>query len=271
MQNFSPKEISRMAQDLPPWESMSFACGGWLMFYLFGVAKALQECKLDKGVKYAGCSAGSIAATGLVLGGEFDYAIKYCNETCLPLAYGRYDGLFQLSEYVSGCMRLYLLDKFRKPFPVGQLQIAVTRLPFFKKERIVYHESKEELLKAVLASCAAFPFSSLIKKSGNWYIDGGYSDFQPVVDEDTITVSPFYFSDCDIKPSRYVPLWWTFMPPSSKDTVDWLYRLGYEDCLKYIRSRGIPLNPKTIQKIYNRGAHPYDKPRTVRYIITLIF
>ena len=54
------------------WSSVSFACGGWLQFYLFGVARALQHCKVDRGVIYAGCSAGALAATGIALGGDFD-------------------------------------------------------------------------------------------------------------------------------------------------------------------------------------------------------
>eukprot|EP00601_Ochromonadales_sp_CCMP2298_P001293 CAMPEP_0173179902 /NCGR_PEP_ID=MMETSP1141-20130122/6402_1 /TAXON_ID=483371 /ORGANISM="non described non described, Strain CCMP2298" /LENGTH=354 /DNA_ID=CAMNT_0014102661 /DNA_START=260 /DNA_END=1321 /DNA_ORIENTATION=- len=249
---------------------MSFACGGWLQFYMFGVAKALQDCKLTKGVTYVGCSAGALTAVGLTLDGEFDKAITYCNEVCLPKAYGRYTGLFRLSEYVTGCMKLYLLDKFEEnsPLPEGQLQIAITRLPFFTPERVLVHESKEELMKSLLASAAAFPFSSLVKKKGNWYIDGGLSDFQPIVDADTITVSPFYFSDCDIKPSRYVPLWWTFMPPSSPDTVEWLYNLGWEDCMTYVRARGIPQsadnkNPN-VRRVYEKPpGHPYYTPRKV--------
>eukprot|EP01037_Dinobryon_pediforme_P034182 gene34182-39979_t len=43
----------------------------------------------------------------------------------------------------------------------------------------------------------------MVKKNGTWYLDGLWTDFQPILDEKTVTVSPFYFSDCDIKPSRY--------------------------------------------------------------------
>ena len=93
--------------------------------------------------------------------------------------------------------------------------------------------SQKELKEALLASAAAWPFAPLIYRNDTWCIDGGLSDFQPLVNEDTITVSPFYFSDADIKPSRYVPLWWSFIPPRSADTIDWLYALGYEDCVRY--------------------------------------
>lgn len=267
MQQFSAKEIHRISQGLPPWESMGFCCGGWLQFYLFGVAKALQDANLDKGVKYAGCSAGALAACGLVLEGDFDLAIKYCNEECLPLTYSRAHGLFCLAEYVTGCMENHLIHKFTpEKVKGGVLQIAVTKLPFFTGERVVEHETQKDLMEALLASCAAFPLSSLTKRKGAWYADGGFTDFQPIIDEDTITVSPFYFSDADIRPSRYVPLWWSFMPPSDPTTVEWLYNLGWEDCMKYIRSRGIPLSSKNpnLKRVYAKNDHPYDTPRTVR-------
>jgi len=266
MQNFSAKELERMSQGLPPWETMSFACGGWLQFYLFGVGKALQDCKLDKGVKYAGCSAGSLAAVGLTLEGDFDLAIKYCNETCLPLAYERYTGLFRLSEYVTGCLKSHLIQKFdEKKLENGALQVAVTRLPFLTAERVTVHESKEDLIDTLLASCAAFPFALMVRRKGKWYIDGGLSDFQPIMDENTVTVSPFYFSNCDIKPSRYIPLWWALVPPKDADTVQWIYNLGYDDCLEYIRSRGIPLTvkPKSSSGYINSSSHPYDTPKVV--------
>lgn len=38
--------------------SFSFACGGWLQFYMFGVAKCLKEHGLHRQAKFAGCSAG---------------------------------------------------------------------------------------------------------------------------------------------------------------------------------------------------------------------
>jgi hypothetical protein len=36
-------DSNEINERIAPWESMSFACGGWLQFYMFGVAKALQR------------------------------------------------------------------------------------------------------------------------------------------------------------------------------------------------------------------------------------
>lgn len=183
---------------LPPWKSISFACGGWLHFYLYGVARAIQVRGLDSpDVVYCGCSAGALAAAGLVLEGDFDAAVEFCKEECVPVAYGQISGLFKLAEFVGKCLDLYLTPKY-KGLKNGTLQIAVTRLPslqspWVKGERATSYKSAEDLKSWLLASSAAFPFAPLVNKNGHWYIDGGLSDFQPVVDSDTLTVSPFYF------------------------------------------------------------------------------
>ena len=51
-----------------PWKGVSFSCGGWLQFYLFGVVRAMQVRGVDKNVRVAGCSAGALAAAGAALG-----------------------------------------------------------------------------------------------------------------------------------------------------------------------------------------------------------
>lgn len=259
---FTAKELQRMNEGLPPWESMSFACGGWLQFYMFGVARALQVCQLDKGVKYYGCSAGALAAVGLAVGGKFDDAIEFCKDTCVPEAYSDITGLFKLAEYVSRAIEFTVFPMYDTIEP-GVLNVAVTRLPFFKPEMVSSFASKEELRLTLLASSAAFPFAPIVNNNGKWYIDGGLSDFQPVMNDETITVSPFFFSDCDIKPSRYIPIWWSFLPPGRTDTIDWLYNLGFVDCVNYLKSRGIPVKEELLNR-EERIAHPYNTRKQVR-------
>ena len=252
---------------VPPWTSMSFACGGWLQFYMYGVARALQAAGYDSPdtVTYCGCSAGALTAVGLAIEGDFDGAVRFCKETCVPQAWGHVKGLFKLGEYVSECIDMLVMPNY-KPLVPGQLQLAVTKLPFFQAERVTEFASAEALKEALMASVAAYPAAPLVFRNGQYYMDGGVSDFQPVVDADTITVSPFYFSDCDIRPSRYVPLWWAFLPPKNTDTIDWLYALGWEDCLTYLEKRGLNRRSERarnhLQDI-DRTTHPYDTPRRV--------
>lgn len=232
---------------------------------MFGVAKALQNKGLDKGVTYLGCSAGALVSVGLILEGDFDDGIRFCKDDCIPKAYSAISGLFRLHEYALKCIDKYLVQKY-KEIPPNVLQIAVTKLWFFGGEIVKVHKSKDDLIKTLLASCAAFPFAAMVHREGGWYIDGGWTDFQPILDENTVTVSPFYFSDCDIKPSRYVPIWWAMAPPPSSDAIDWLYNLGYHDCVNYINLRGIPSSLNGDSPVLTaKNVHEYDVPRQIRF------
>ena len=180
-----------------PWESISFGCGGWLQFYLYGVARALQARGLDHPeVTYVGCSAGALAAAGVSLNCDFDAAVQFCKDECLPAAHRHISGLFCLHKYVDAVLDKHVLDNFYD-IPHGKLQIAITQLPSLKAERAMKYSSPDELKQCLLASCSAFPLAKLIYRNGCWCVDGGLTDFQPVVDDKTITVSPFYFRYLD--------------------------------------------------------------------------
>jgi hypothetical protein len=175
-----------------PWKSVSFGCGGWLQFYLYGVARAIQAEGLDyPDVQYAGCSAGSLAC-GIVLDTDFDASMQFCKDVCLPAAFKTLSGLFSLHVYCGDVLDLHVLDKYQE-IPEGRLQIAITQLPSLARERATKYTSAQDLKDSLLASCAAFPLAHLRFRRGMWCVDGGFTDFQPIMDDETITVSPFYF------------------------------------------------------------------------------
>ena len=59
----------------------------------------------------------------------------------------------------------------------------MTKIPWFKAERITEHLTADDLKSNLLASCGAFPFASLVfrQSTGSWYCDGGLSDFQVLI------------------------------------------------------------------------------------------
>lgn len=249
--------------------SISFACGGWLFIYMFGVAKAMQESSFDlRKTKFLGCSAGGLCAAGMTLDGDFEAAKQFCKERCVTRAYASWGGIFRIGEYVTECLEVAVdLGKVTK-VPTGKLQIQYTKLPFFEGELAQDYHSKEDLENCLLSSAAAFPFAPLIHHRGQWNVDGGYTAFQPIEDETTITVSPLYFMNTDIKPSRYVPLWWALLPPNCPDTVDWLFDLGYNDGVNWIHERSEKHKidkEDTAVKSRNRSDsfHPFDIPRQI--------
>ena len=52
--------------------------------------------------------------------------------------------------------------------------------------------------------------------------------------EDAVSVSPFYMSRADIKPSRYIPPWWAAIPPEPEKLKD-VFELGYQDAVAWLQ------------------------------------
>ncbi|EGI67348.1 Patatin-like phospholipase domain-containing protein 2 [Acromyrmex echinatior] len=93
-----------------------------------------------------------------------------------------------------------LLDGLRKFLPDdahirvnGKLHISLTRVYDGKNVIVSQFNSKDDLMQALLASSFVPLFSGLLppRFHGIRYMDGGFSDNLPTLDENTITVSPF--------------------------------------------------------------------------------
>jgi hypothetical protein len=227
--------------------SFSFACGGWLKMYLFGVAKALQQFELEKRARVIGCSAGALTATALALHCDFDEIRDYVLEHVVPKAHASLSGPFKVRQYLRATLEdTGELHRFQQlnTDPETPLTVVYTSLSAAKSRRLTRFESQEHLTSSLLASCCAPPIAGMpFKLNGEWVMDGGLFDFQPVFDAMTVTVSPFYCTGADIKPSRYVPMWWALYPPSQRD-VEWLFDLGYEDGLNWIINNGFAAGGK---------------------------
>ncbi|KAH9119508.1 hypothetical protein LEN26_011591 [Aphanomyces euteiches] len=70
-----------------------------------------------------------------------------------------------------------------------------------------------------------------------WVIDGGLFEYQPILDANTVTVCPLYFSKADIRPSQYVPVWWGLLP-GDPIRFQWLYHLGKYDAYQWALKHG---------------------------------
>ncbi|KAG5187879.1 acyl transferase/acyl hydrolase/lysophospholipase, partial [Tribonema minus] len=223
--------------------NFSFACGGWLQFYLFGVAKCLTDHGLHavgRSQKFIGSSAGALTAAGMALDADWDAVIAYVKSTVLPQVWGSPAGPFRITRYCRDCMARCVNLGAAAELPHGELTAVVTQLSGLRALRVSAFRDAAHLADAVLASAAAIPIASAIRLDGRWCVDGGLSEFHPRLDPtlgETVYVNPFYFSHADIRPSRYVPVWWAFLPPRDPNSIDWLYDLGYSDALDWMRRR----------------------------------
>eukprot|EP00615_Pteridomonas_danica_P010223 CAMPEP_0114328768 /NCGR_PEP_ID=MMETSP0101-20121206/623_1 /TAXON_ID=38822 ORGANISM="Pteridomonas danica, Strain PT" /NCGR_SAMPLE_ID=MMETSP0101 /ASSEMBLY_ACC=CAM_ASM_000211 /LENGTH=625 /DNA_ID=CAMNT_0001458193 /DNA_START=103 /DNA_END=1980 /DNA_ORIENTATION=+ len=141
---------------------------------------------------------------------------------------------------------------------LGRVTVSVTTLPWLRNKRYSSFDSMEHVKTVLLASCTATPLAGFpFKLDGEWVIDGGLADFQPLSDSlprrSTVTVSPFYCSHADIRPSRYIPLWWAIYPPRKSD-FEWVFALGYDDANTWLATLQQKNALKVAQKVNKKSA-----------------
>ncbi|XP_055299768.1 1-acylglycerol-3-phosphate O-acyltransferase Pnpla3-like [Sitodiplosis mosellana] len=176
--------------------NLSFAGCGFLGIYHVGVAvcfkKYAPHLLLDK---ISGASVGCLAATCLLcdmpLGEMTLDFFRVVNEV-------RSHSLGPFSPYFN--IQTCLLEGMHKNLPVdahervnGRLRLSLTRCSDAKNIIVSQFDSREELLQALLCTCFIPGFSGILppKFRGVRYIDGAFSDNLPILDENTVTVSPF--------------------------------------------------------------------------------
>ncbi|XP_055314196.1 1-acylglycerol-3-phosphate O-acyltransferase Pnpla3-like isoform X2 [Sitodiplosis mosellana] len=105
-------------------------------------------------------------------------------------------GPFSPSFNIQTCL-LEGLQKFLPPDAHervnGRLHVSLTRSCDGKNIIVSQFDSREDLLQALLCACFIPGFSGILppKFQGVRYMDGAFSDNLPVLDENTVTVSPF--------------------------------------------------------------------------------
>ncbi|XP_015197563.2 1-acylglycerol-3-phosphate O-acyltransferase Pnpla3-like [Lepisosteus oculatus] len=199
---------------IPPF-SISFSGSGFLAVYQLGAAQCLFD--LAPGVIHAapkvfGASAGSLAAAAVVCGANMecmrDEMLATARASRKHLL-GPLHPSFNVFKLLECCLHRSLPDNAHE-LATGRLYISMTRL--MDGENILMSDfmSKEELVQALLCSCFV-PFYCGLKPPsfrGEHYIDGGFTNIQPIQDSSlTLTVSPFAgevdICPCDQPPSFY--------------------------------------------------------------------
>lgn len=189
--------------------NLSFAGCGFLGIYHVGVAVCFKKYAPHMLVdKIAGASAGAVAACCLLC----DMPLGEITSDVLRLvgeARRRVIGPFSPSFSVQDCLR----EGLEKALPhdahlkvTGKLHVSLTRIYDGKNVIVSHFNSREDLIQALLTSAFVPFFSGFIppKFHGVRYMDGGVSDNLPVLDENTITVSPFC-GESDICPRDLSP------------------------------------------------------------------
>ncbi|XP_078046131.1 brummer isoform X2 [Augochlora pura] len=176
--------------------NLSFAGCGFLGIYHVGVAvcfkKYAPHLLLDK---ISGASAGAIAACCLLCDlplGEITSNVLRVAREARQSTLGPFSPSFNVQAILLESLQKFLPDDAHIRVS-GKLHISLTRVYDGENVIVSRFSSREDLLQALLASTFIPVFSGLFppRFHGIRYIDGGFSDNLPTLDENTITVSPF--------------------------------------------------------------------------------
>ncbi|XP_013111486.2 1-acylglycerol-3-phosphate O-acyltransferase Pnpla3 [Stomoxys calcitrans] len=176
--------------------NLSFAGCGFLGIYHVGVAvcfkKYAPHLLLEK---IGGASAGSLAACCLLcdlpLGSMTSDFFRVVNEARRH-SLGPFSPSFNIQTCLFEGLQKHLPDDAHKRVS-GRLHISMTRVYDGKNVIVSEFNSRDEVLQALLCACFIPGFSGILppRFRGVRYMDGAFSDNLPILDENTITVSPF--------------------------------------------------------------------------------
>lgn len=168
---------------------------------------------------------------------------------------------FKMGEYVK--LAFKLVKKETADFTTHEnilqerLGVSITTLPNLKNHIVTKFKTQQELEQAVLGSCTMSPLAGMPFRlnrehdkelHNQWVFDGGLSNIQPFRAKDkseVVTISAFsHWDDVNIRPSKYVPVWWGLHPSSVRD-MDTLFYLGMQDAKTFVNSRDF--DPEVVQ------------------------
>ncbi|XP_061181319.1 patatin-like phospholipase domain-containing protein 2 [Saccostrea echinata] len=244
--------------------NFSFAGCGFLGIYHVGVASCLKQHapQLVEKATFLGASAGALVCTCLLCGidiGECTSFVLRLATKARSRALGPLHPSFDISRILRDVLDSILPDNAHE-IVRGRLYVSLTRVSDKQAVLVSEFHSKADLIQALLCSAHVPLYSGLIPPSfhGTRYVDGGLSDNLPILNDETITVSPFA-GESDICPSdnssnfEHIILVNTSMQLTSRN----LYRIsralfpphpsilsdmcteGFDDCLKFLQKNNL--------------------------------
>jgi len=177
--------------------NLSFCGCGFLGIYHVGVASCFHQYAPQLSMhKISGSSAGALVAVAHICG---NLQLAYATTDILRVAIdarARALGPFHPSFDISATVREALERGLPEDVHLrasGKLHVSLTRVCDGQNVIISEFATREEVIQVLLCSCFIPLWSGLVapKFKGVTYIDGGFSNNLLILDDKTVTVSPF--------------------------------------------------------------------------------
>lgn len=247
-----------------PKISVSFSGCGFLGLYHVGALACFNDYKHKVHIEHAlGASAGALVALAAIVDIPTDFLktrfiqiVKDANS----LPFGAFNPKFNVTKLFQDELGAELAQDAHKRVS-GRLTVSLTDLTMQNK-LVSHYESRKDLIDAVICSCylPAFSGYEIPSYKNQSYLDGGFTNNQPILSDKTLRVSPFasrsHICPVDepatyaniISTSRIGPeevevstmnvkrLLKTFLPA---EDLEILYKEGYDNTKAYLESESI--------------------------------
>ncbi|XP_071552050.1 1-acylglycerol-3-phosphate O-acyltransferase Pnpla3-like [Panulirus ornatus] len=205
----------------------------------------------------AGASAGAILAACLVCNVPLETMKSSFMETAIEAhrwKMGPFNPNFNIEDYLK--LGLEALPPDAHLRANDRLFVSLTKVSSAENVLVSSWESKEELIQCLLCSCFIPVFSGRKYPvfRGEKYIDGGFSNNLPIIQQPTITISPFdslvdicprnsakrpvYISlakeEMAVTLSNVIRLVRALIPPPAEVLED-LHQMGYRDAFHFLK------------------------------------
>ena len=213
---------------------------------------------MHRRVKVYGTSGGALSGALLFMDCDLDALVQYVY-ICAARARRSVWGAFQLRSYCRGAMTEFCDPEAHK-LVEGRFEVSITRIfPTWKNLRIRRFPSYDFFIQALLCSSCIVPLCGLPLwlKGFGLCLDGALTDMQvwkgfpkkgtfsklhcKEENPNIVVINPFYSSRADIKPNKYIPIWWCLYPPEPYKLKQ-LFDMGYEDAHEWF-DRDAGLSP----------------------------
>lgn len=252
-------------REAPPGDGLRFALGasGWLFAYHLGVVQRLRELRLNREATCVGSSGGALAGAFLFIDDVWPLEVcEFLAECAEDSRASGLRGVFKIGEYVNQAIARFAAGDAHELLS-GRFTASVTELrsplrgrgawPFLRNRRVGAEgfASREALRETMLASTNALPMAGLPRFHsvlGCFATDGMFSELQLIkgwardgtfclthqdVCRRTVTISAWYWSRADIRPSTFLPIFWAWLAPPP-DALRACFDLGYADAQAWV-------------------------------------
>ena len=209
-----------------------------------------------RNTKVLGCSGGALIGSLLFMPTVDLDALAVYAFLCASRARSSILGAFQLRYYVQGAFKEFAPANAHE-LCNNRLEVSITKMTMkgFKNLRLKAFGTFDFFLRALLCSSNIVPLTGLPMwlRGHGLCVDGALTDIQYVSGfkrtgtfsklhcrrkhgRKLIVVSPFYSSRADIKPSKFVPVWWCFFPPEQYK-MKILFEMAQKDAKNWVKKQ----------------------------------